>query len=149
MLSHRYAEADDLPIVAVLYKMALDELKDILPVKPDDENIINCVLTNWACAPCILLEKGSEIVGFYGLTTFKPKYSNDAVLGDYMLFILKEHRTYKAAKMLALAARDVADRFNLPLDLNFIAPGDFRAKSRFLENMGAKIVGVKAVYYGR
>lgn len=66
-----------------------------------------------------------------------------------MLYIKPEHRTYKAAKALSLAARAVADQFNLLFDLNFVTPGDFKTKSRFLENMGAKVIGVKAVYDGR
>lgn len=145
----RYAGIGDLPIVAELCIMGLQELSGQLPAKLSQDKLLDSILQYWACAPCILLENNSEIVGFYGLTTYYPYYSEDAVLGDYMLYIKPEHRTYKAAKALSLAARAVADEFKLLFDLNFVTPGDLKAKSRFLENMGAKIIGVKAVYDGR
>lgn len=145
----RYADIGDLPIVAELCIMGLQELSSQLPAKLSQEKLLDSILQYWACAPCILLENNSEIVGFYGLTTYYPYYSEDAVLGDYMLYIKPEHRTYKAAKALSLAARAVADEFKLLFDLNFVTPGDLKTKSRFLENMGAQTVGVKAVYDGR
>ena len=145
----RYAGIGDLPIVAELCIMGLQELSGQLPAKLSQDKLLDSILQYWACAPCILLENNSEIVGFYGLTTYYPYYSEDAVLGDYMLYIKPEHRTYKAAKALSLAARSVADEIKLLFDLNFVTPGDLKAKSRFLENMGAKIIGVKAVYDGR
>lgn len=147
-MTTRYADIGDLPIVAELCIMGLQELSSQLPAKLSQEKLLDSILQYWACAPCILLENNSEIVGFYGLTTYYPYYSEDAVLGDYMLYIKPEHRTYKAAKALSLAARAVADEFKLLFDLNFVTPGDLKTKSRFLENMGAKVIGVKAVYDG-
>ena len=148
-MTTRYADIGDLPIVAELCIMGLQELSSQLPAKLSQEKLLDSILQYWACAPCILLENNSEIVGFYGLTTYYPYYSEDAVLGDYMLYIKPEHRTYKAAKALSLAARAVADEFKLLFDLNFVTTGDLKTKSRFLENMGAKTIGVKAVYDGR
>lgn len=144
----RYAEADDLPVVAELCIMGLQELSGELPCKVSADKLLNSILTYWACAPCILLENNSEIVGFYGLTTYYPYYSEDAVLGDYMLYIKPKFRSYKAARALSHAARDVADKFKLVLDLNFVTPGNFQTKARFLENMGAQVIGVKAIYRG-
>ena len=145
----RYADIEDLPIVCWLCIMALEELADQLPAKPDPDRVIDAILSDWACAPCIILENQGEIIGFYGLTTYRPKYSNDTVLGDYMLYVKPDKRNYKALVLLSIAARDVADKFGLALDLNFITPANLNIKTRFLEKMGAKITGVKGLYDGR
>ena len=148
-LKTRFAYIEDLPIVFELCNIGLQELSSQLVLKISPEKLLHSIHENWAKAPCILLIKGSEIIGFYGLTAYTPYYSDDAILGDYMLYIKPEHRTYKAAKMLCTAARAFADHAKIALDLNFVTPGDIKTKSRFLENMGARITGVKAVYDGR
>lgn len=144
-----FADIEDLPTVSSLCIMGMDELGSNLPCRVSSEKLLNSILTFWACAPCILLKLGSDIIGFYGLTAFKPFYSDDAVLGDYMLYIKPEHRSYKTARKLSIAARDFAKSKGMALELNFITDKDPLTKARFLENMGAKIVGVKAVYDGR
>lgn len=144
-----FAALEDLPFVAEMCIMGVEELGSALPCRVSSEKLLGSILKFWANAPCILLKNGSEIIGFYGLTAYKPFYSEDAVLGDYMLFILPKFRTYKAAKMLSLAARDFAKSKAMCIDLNFITPAKALVKARFLENMGAKITGVKAVYDGR
>jgi len=145
----RYATFEDLHKVIDLCIMGLDELSVNPHVTVSREKLTSKIISNWEHAPCILLENGSDIIGFHGLTTYKPFYSNDAVLGEYMLFIMPQFRSYKAAKMLSIAARDVADRFGLLLEINFVTPADRDLKARFLENMGAKVIGIAAVYDGR
>jgi len=145
----RYATFEDLHKVIELCIMGLDELSVNPHVTVSREKLTAKIISNWEHAPCILLENGSDIIGFYGLTTYKPFYSNDAVLGDYMLFVLPQFRSYKAARMLSIAARDVADKFGMLLDLNFITPAKRESKARFLENMGAKVIGITAIYDGR
>jgi hypothetical protein len=144
-----YADIQDLPKVAELCMLGLQELKNECSSNLDEEKLLDSIMTFWACAPCILLKKNDEIIGFYGLTTFKPFYSDDTVLGDYMLYIQPEHRSYKAARMLSIAARDVANKFKLVFDLNFITAANINTKARFLEGMGAKVIGVKGAYDGR
>lgn len=147
----RYADLDDLPAVSEMCIMGLKELSAATPCAVSEGKLLDSIINHWAHAPCILLEDDEGLAGFYGLTTYVPYYSNDAVIGDYMLYIKPEKRSYKAAKMLSIAARDVADKFGLPLDLNFMLSqsSDIKTRGRFLENMGAKITGIKAVYHGR
>lgn len=148
-MTTRYADLDDLPAVAEMCIMGLQELSENLPCRISEDKVLNSIINNWACAPCILLEDNGRLIGFYGLTTIAPYYTDEAVLGDYMLYINPEKRSYKAARILSIAARDVADKFNLVFDLNFITPANLNTKSRFLENMGAKVIGIKGVYDGR
>lgn len=142
----RFAELKDLPCVFELCMMAMEELKDRLPLDVNAEKLSNSILDNWVKAPCFVLEKNNEIVGFYGLTIYTPFYSNNQTLGDYMLYLNPENRTYKNLSRLSRAARDFAEEKGLPIDLNFITQSSQEVKARFLEKMGAEIVGVKAVY---
>lgn len=148
-LDTSFATMEDLPFVASLCIMGLEELGSALPCRVSSEKLLNSILQFWANAPCILLKNGSDIIGFYGLSAYVPFYSEDAVLGDYMLFILPKYRSYKAARRLSVAAREFAQSKKMCLELNFITPAKALLKARFLENMGAQIIGVKAVYDGR
>lgn len=145
----KLAELNDLPRVFELCMMAMEELKDRLPLSLSAEKLSESILDNWAKAPCFVLEKDGHIEGFYGLTAYVPFYSNEVTLGDYMLFLTPENRNYKNLSKLSKAARDFADEQKLPLDLNFITNKKSELKARFLENMGADIIGVKAVYRGQ
>lgn len=145
----RFAELNDLPRVFELCMMAMEELKDRLPLSLSAEKLSNSILDNWAKAPCFVLEKNGQIEGFYGLTVYVPFYSTEATLGDYMLFLTPSHRNYKNLTKLCKAARDFANERKMPLDLNFITNAKHETKARFLENMGAEIIGVKAVYRGQ
>lgn len=144
----RFAELSDLPRVFELCMIALQELGQRLPVSINGEKVADSVLENWACAPCFVLEKDGQIEGFYGLTAYYPFYSDKAVLGDYMLYLTENHRNYKNLASLSRAARDFADEKQMGLELNFITDSKHATKARFLENMGAEIVGVKAIYRG-
>jgi hypothetical protein len=145
----RFAELNDLPRVFELCIMAMDELKDRLPLSLNVEKLSNSILDNWAKAPCFVLEKNGQIEGFYGLTVYVPFYSTEATLGDYMLYLTPSNRTYKNLSGLSKAARDFANERKMPLDLNFITQAKQDTKARFLEKMGAEIIGVKAVYRGQ
>lgn len=145
----RFATLNDLPKVFELCMMAMEELKDRLPLSLSAEKLSNSILDNWALAPCFVLEKDGQIEGFYGLTAYKPFYSEQATLGDYMLYLTPSHRNYKNLSKLSKAARDFANEQKMPIDLNFIANSKQDLKARFLENMGAEIIGVKAVYRGQ
>lgn len=149
MIETSYADFQDLPRIAELCRMSIDELGLSEFANIDDDRLISSIIFNWASAPCIILKKEGNIIGFYGLTTYRPFYSEETVLGDYMLYIVPEHRSYKAAKALSKAAAKFADEKKINLDLNFITNRPAAAKARFLENMGAKITGVKGVYYGK
>lgn len=145
----RLAELSDLPRVSELCMIALQELGPRLPVPLDIEKLADSVLENWVCAPCFVFEKDGEIEGFYGLIAYYPFYSKEAVLGDYMIYLSKKYRTYKNLAALSKAARDFADEKKMVLDLNFITEKNSLTKARFLENMGAEIIGVKALYRGK
>ena len=144
----RFAELNDLPRVFELCMMAIKELDDVLPVKVSSSKLSDKILENWANAPCFVFEQDNTIEGFYGLTAYVPFYSKEVILGDYMLYLTENHKNYKNLSALSKAARDFAIEKKLPLELNFITKAKNKTKARFLEMMGADIVGVKAIYRG-
>ena len=147
-LKTRYATLSDLPEV---YEMTLAGHKDLggtLPETINPEKLDNWIYEAYRQAPCVLLED-KEIIGMWGLCTFIPKWSNDVVLGDYMLYIKPEHRSIKAIELLTQAVCDAADSFNLSLRLNYIIPNRFDAHKRLFERMGFEPKGIIGFYKGK
>lgn len=147
-LSTRYATYKDLPTVCKLTLEGFRELKETAPESVNPEKLVDWVHEAFNQAPCVLLEKNNEIIGMWGLCTLIPKWSNDPVLGDYMLYIIPEHRSLKAIQILTKAVKDTADSFNLPLRLNYLINDKFDAHKRLFEKMGFKASGIIGIYKG-
>lgn len=145
----RYADETDLPQVLGMYMAGLAEIRDMI-VEPNAQKCARKVLLSWAQAPCVLLEKMGKIIGFAGLCTNKPDYSEQNVISEYMFYIKPEHRSYKAAKMLSDASKDVADKFGLPLFFTHkLGGGTIETKEKFLTRWGYRPVAVNCIYGGQ
>lgn len=144
----RYAEFHDLGDVFSLCLLALEELKDVLPFKISEEKLFERIKYFWAQAPCVVFEEDKEIVGFWGLCTYLPFFSEEAALSDYMFYILPEFRSFKAAKNMVEAVKAVADDHGLPLELNYMITEKFDQKTRLFEMMDLQKTGVKGLYKG-
>lgn len=142
----RYADENDLSTVLKLYMAALSEIQDqILPISP--EKCAKTVLFAWSQAPCILIEKAGQIVGFAGLKTARPDHSDHDIITEYMFYIQPEHRSLGLAKKLSDAAQAVADRFKLPLYFTHYLHGkSVEHKGKFLNRWGYKPYAVSCTY---
>jgi len=146
--SIRYAEFDDLETVLEMYMTALAEIKENV-CKPNPEKCRNTVYFSWAQAPCILLEKAGQIVGFAGLKTVIPEYSDEPVLREYMWFIKPKHRSYKALKLISDSCQAVSDKFKIPLFMShMVFDMDIPMKDKVLKRWGYKTSTIE-VNYGR
>lgn len=144
----RYANENDLAKVLGLYMTALKEINDPY-VKPNAEKCARQVLFAWSQAPCVLLEKLGEIIGFAGLKTVIPDHSDQNIISEYMFYIKPEHRSIKLAKMLSDEVQAVADRFGLPLYFTHRLNGlSVDHKEKFLKRWGYEPVAVNCVYGG-
>lgn len=142
----RYAEHSDLPQVLVMYMAALKELKSSI-LEPDLEKCADEVLFSWSQAPCILIEKLGEIVGFAGLKTVIPAYTKQNVISEYMLFVWPKYRSIKVAKMLSDECQKVSDRFGIPLFFTHFLNGlGVDHKTKFLKRWGYNPLGVYCTY---
>lgn len=145
-LSVRYADIDDLETVLEMYMNALEEIKDNVS-KPDPDNCRKVVYFSWSQAPCVLLEKAGEIIGFAGLKTVVPEYSKEVTLREYMWFIQAEHRSYQALKKISDSCQAVADKFKLPLYMShMIFDMNLPMKERVLKRWGYKPMTIEVKY---
>lgn len=145
-LSTRFAEFDDLETVLEMYMTALEEIKDNV-CRPDPDACRKVVYFSWSQAPCIILEKAGQIIGFAGLKTMIPEYSKEVILREYMWFINGEHRSYKALKMISDACQDVSRKFKLPLFMShMIFDMDVPMKERVLKKWGYKPMTIEVKY---
>lgn len=142
----RYADEVDLPQVFKMYVSAIKEIEG------DKANIDLpvCARLIWDCfvkAPCVLLEKMGEIVGFCGLRTGVLDYSKDAYISEYMFYINPKHRSMKTARVLSNAAQDVAEKFKLPLYFtHFIGDKSIEWREKFLNRWGYKTKAINCIY---
>ncbi len=148
-MNTRYATLDDIGVISSMYLKARSDLKDVLHEGTKAEKIPGLVEKYMEQAPCILLEKEGEIIGFWGLTTLRSDASDIVLLSDYMCFIKKKHRSYGAIKALTKAVKDTADHFDIPLRIIYHINGRLEAHIRLMESMGIKAVGIAGYYKGK
>lgn len=145
----RYAERKELADVLELTWRGYKELEDIAPVTYKPDLIYkDIILPSWHRAPCVLLEKDNEIIGMWGLTTYRVHGSAESILADYMFYILPEYRSIKAVEALKKAVLDVADQFKLNMKLTYLFTDKKDAHIRLFEKVGFRITGVQGVYEG-
>lgn len=144
----RYANKDDLPEVYVMYLEGLKELGNrAFPVS--EKKALEHVLLCWSKAPCILLTHEDKIVGFAGLTTCIPPYSEEAHLRDYMFFTKPSHRGIRSWRVLTKAVQEVSDRFKMPFIGELAVHGKIDHHKRLVRMAGAKPVSVLSIYGGK
>ena len=142
----RYAELEDLTTAVQLYMAALKEI-NLANIEPDLERCADEVLFSWSQAPCILIEKSGEIVGFAGLKTTMPAYSMQSIITEYMFYIRPADRSVKLAKILSDECKKVSDRFGLPLFFTHLLNGmTVDHKEKFLKRWGYNPTGVFCTY---
>ena len=144
----RYAEEKDLPTVYKLCWAGQRELKEIIPERVDPDLLWNWILKAYSQAPQVLLEKDGEIIGLWGLCTMQAAWSYDAVLADYMFYVLPEHRSLKATKRLKDAVCSVADQHKLTLRLSYLFTGKMPLHARIFAMMGFTVRGFIGFYKG-
>ncbi len=142
----RYADEEDLPQVVRMYITALHEIDG----DKYKLNLVKCARVVWESfvkAPCILIEKSKEIIGFCGLRTGVLEYSDDAYISEYMFYIKPEHRSYKTARVLSKAAQSVADKFKLPMYFtHLIGDKPVEVRENFLKRWGYKPTAINCIY---
>jgi hypothetical protein len=140
----RYAEFEELPLVFAMYVEALEEIGE----KVVEQKALDMVVKCWSKAPCILLEKDGEIVGFSGLNTMDIPYNDMVVLRDYMFYIQPAHRGIRSWRTLCKAVKDVADNFKIPFVGEHLLTGDYNHHLRLIRMAGAKPRAIQAIYGG-
>lgn len=148
-MSVRVAEYEDLPRVAALCARGIEELEDVLLGQVNHDKLFERIKFFWSQAPCLLYEVEGEIVGIWGLNTLVPFYSDTPFIGDYMFYILPEHRSFKVAKIMCEAVKSVSHEFGMPVELNYMVPEKVPQKQRLFEMMKFRTTGIKGVYNGR
>lgn len=141
----RYAEKEDLPQVYVMYLAGLSELQDKI-AEVNEQKALNHVLECWSQAPCILLEKDGEIIGFAGLKTASIPYSDMVLLREYMFYIHPDHRGLKAWRLMCKAVQEVADKFNLNFVGEHLLQGSIQHHERLIRMAGAKPTAIASLY---
>lgn len=142
----RYADEEDLPQVVRMYITALHEIDG----DKYKLNLVKCGRLVWESfvkAPCILLEKSKEIIGFCGLRTGVLEYCDDAYISEYMFYIKPEYRSMKTARVLSKSAQSVADKFKLPMYFtHLIGDKPVEVREDFLNRWGYKPVAINCIY---
>ena len=146
LLSTRYAEFEDLETVFGMYMAALSDIKEYVAA-PNPDKCRKVVYNSWSQAPCVLVEKSGEIVGFAGLATATPEHSDTPFIREYMFYIKPEHRSAKNARFLSESVKAVADKFKLPLSMSHMVLGhDVAKKDKFLKRWGYDVVSLQVRY---
>lgn len=148
VITTRYAMREDLAEVLGMYIEALNEIQDYIePISV--KKCADLVLKNWLLAPCVLLEKAGEKIGFAGFSSSIPEYSEAQVMREYMFYIKPEHRSLKAAKLMSDKAKEAADECGVPLYMShMVFEHETDKKINFLKRWGYKIINI-GVKYGR
>lgn len=147
----RYAMREDLPEVLEMYLAGLEEIKDRIPPYIPAK-CADVVFESWLRAPCVVLEReesGSEaeIIGFAGLTTYVPAYSDQVILREYLFYIAPEYRSIKAAKALSNAVQATADELGLPLYMShMVFDLSVPLKEKFLKKWGYDVISLEVRY---
>lgn len=108
---------------------------------PDRKVILYNVARNYNLAPCFLLEKDGELIGFAGLTVTTFFWSDEPHLSDYMIFIKPEHRNWDIANLLYSAIIEFANLHGLPLHISYICLDRHDARLRMMKRLGFKHTG--------
>jgi hypothetical protein len=141
-LSHRYADKNDLPQIYVMYLDALKERGE----EYDEQRSLDYMLLSWSQAPCVLLCKGSDIIGFAGLYTYKPAHNHKVYLREYMFYIMPENRGVKSWRSLCRGVQDVSREFNLPFVGEHRLTGSIKHHERLIRMAGATPKAIISVY---
>lgn len=145
VITTRYAMREDLAEVLEMYISALNEIQEYIePI--NEQKCAEFVLLNWIKAPCILLEKAGSIIGFAGMKSEIPAYSDSVIMSEYMFYINPEHRSIQAAKTMSEAAKSAAKECGVSLYMtHMVFEHDVNTKAKFLKRWGYKIlsIGVK------
>ena len=144
----RHATVEDLPTVYRFAWRGFRELKDSLTEKPDPDLIWKLVLKSHKQAPAVILEDDGEIIGVWGLMTAYPSWSHDYYMADYMLYILPEHRTLKAIKLMVKAVKDIADKHKITFKQHYVIRGSLKLQIRIFMMMGFKVSAICGDYRG-
>lgn len=145
----RYAMREDLAEVLEMYINSLIEINDYIePISP--KKCAETVMQSWLRAPCILLVKLGQIIGFAGFSSAIPKHSDSVILEEYMFYIKPEHRSLKAAKVMSDASIKMADELKLPLYMSHMLKGhDANIKDKFLKRWGYETLAIGVRYVRR
>lgn len=145
-MKFRYAEKEDLPEVYVMYLAGLTEMGE----EYDEKDALDFVLFCWSQAPCILLLKDGNIIGFAGLKTNTPAYNKSRIhLSEYLFYIQPANRGLKSWRMLCKATQEVSDKFNIPFVGTHYLSGDIPNHERLIRMAGATPKAILSVYGGR
>ena len=140
----RVAQPEDLIRVAELTHKGLEELGE----KPSPNKVFSKVQEAYTKAPCVIYET-DEIHGMWGLIAYKPYWTEEVTLSDYMFYVEPEHRSFRVAKQMCDAVKAIANNYQLDIELNYMAPSKFEEKKRLFEIMGFTKTGIKGIYHGR
>lgn len=141
----RYATDKDLPIVLDMYMQAVLEVHPEIILNKD--RCIYTVVDGYNRAPCLLVEKDGDIVGFAGLTLGTEDFSDTHFIQEYMFYIKEQFRSVKLARMLSDAVKDVAHKFGLNLRFSKTIDGSTAQKrEKFLKRWGYKPYNIGVVY---
>jgi len=141
----RYAEKDDLPEVFVMYLAGIKEIQEhSFPV--NESKALDTVIKGYNSAPCILLEDNGELIGFAGLKTTMPDYSDVVLLRDYMFYVHPDHRSLRAWRMMCKAVQDVADKFQLDFIGTHKLTDEIPKHERMIRSAGATPWAISAIY---
>jgi len=148
VISTRFAMREDLAEVLDMYISALNEIQDYIePVSV--KKCAGLVFKNWLSAPCVLLEKANEIIGFAGFASAIPEYSESVTMREYMFYIKPKHRSIRAAKIMSDKAKEASDECGVPLYMtHMVFEHDAQKKVNFLKRWGYQILSI-GVKYGR
>ena len=144
-LSTRYADFDDLETVLEMCMTALAEIKDNV-CEPSADKCRKVVFFSWSQAPCILLEKSGDIIGFVGLKTAYPEYSEQAFIGSYMWYIKPENRSFKALKTLSESLKTFVKSAKLPFYSSNILHGLSATREKVIAELGYSVIGIEVKY---
>jgi GNAT superfamily N-acetyltransferase len=133
-------EYDFKAILDLCLERAKEAEFDLLP-EPDEKAILKGIARNFHLAPCFLLEKDGEIIGFAGLTVTTFFWSDEPHLSDYMIFIKPEYRNWDVANLLYSAIIEFANLHGLPLHISYICLDRHDARLRMMKRLGFKHTG--------
>lgn len=141
----RYATDKDLPHVLEMYMQAVLEVypQTIL----NKTRCVNTIIDGYNRAPCVLLEKNGQILGFAGLTLGTEDFSDENFIQEYMFYIKKQFRSMKLARMLSDGVKDVAHKFGLNMRFSKTINGSTAEKREgFLKRWGYKPYNIGVIY---